>query len=100
MKRFLMIMAVTLATLSLALAAPREKKRKAELAEVTFVTTVECKNCVKKVNASLPYEEGVKDLKIKLENQTVWIKYDARVTNVEKLAAAIKKLGFDAVELK
>lgn len=95
-----MIMAVMLASFSLAIAAPREKKQKAELAEVTFVTTVECKNCVKKVNASLSYEEGVKDLKIKLEDQTIRIKYDAKVTNVEKLAAAIKKLGFDAVELK
>ena len=88
-----------LMALTVAVAAPKEKK-KANLAEVTFVTTVECKNCVNKVNASLPYETGVKDIKIKLEDQTVWIKYDADKTNVEKLAAAIKKLGFDAVELK
>lgn len=90
---------MVLLAVTVAFAAPREKK-KANLAEVTFVTTVECKNCVKKVNASLPYEEGVKDIKIKLETQTVWIKYDADKTNVEKLADAIKKLGFDAVELK
>lgn len=90
---------MVLLAVTVAFAAPREKK-KANLAEVTFVTTVECKNCAKKVNASLPYEDGVKDIKINLETQTVWIKYDADKTNVEKLADAIKKLGFDAVELK
>lgn len=99
MKRFLTIFAAVLLCATVAFASPKDKK-KADLAEVTFVTTIDCKNCVKKVEANLPYEKGVKDLKVTLEDHTVWIKYDAAKTDVAKLAEAVKKLGYDAVELK
>lgn len=99
MKKFLTIIAAVLVCTTVAFASPKDKK-KANVAEVTFVTTIDCKNCVKKVEANLPYEKGVVDFKVKLEDQTVWIKYNADKTDVAKLAEAIKKLGYDAVELK
>ena len=73
-----------------------DKKPEKNTAEVTFVTTIDCKNCVKKVEAQLPFVAGVKDMKVTLDDRTVWIKYDTRKTDVEKLAKAINKMGYEA----
>ena len=86
-------------TATAAFAQDKKQKKQANIQEVTFVTTIDCKNCVKKVEANLPYEKGIKDMKVNLDDRTVWIKYDADKTDKEKLAAAIVKLGYEAEEL-
>lgn len=101
MKRFLSILVAVLLAGALATnadAAGDRKKKDSKIQEVTFVTTIDCKNCVKKVEAKLPDEKGIKDLKVTLADKTVWIKFDATKTDKQKLAAAIEKLGFKATE--
>ena len=103
MKRIITLMMALLlvaGTATAALAQDKKQKKNANLQEVTFVTTIDCKNCVKKVEANLPYEKGIKDMKVSLDDRTVWIKYDASKTDKEKLAAAIVKLGYEAEEVK
>ena len=100
MKRFLFIsLALLLMAGTAAFAQDKKQKKQANIQEVTFVTTIDCKNCVKKVEANLPYEKGIKDMKVNLEDRTIWIKYDADKTDKEKLAAAIVKLGYEAEEI-
>ena len=100
MKRYLIItLALLLIAGTAAFAQDKKQKKQADILEVTFVTTIDCKNCVKKVEANLPYEKGIKDMKVNLDDRTVWIKYDATKTDKEKLAAAIVKLGYEAEEL-
>ena len=100
MKRFLLItLTLLLVAGTAAFAQDKKQKKNANIQEVTFVTSIDCKNCVKKVEANLPYEKGVKDMKVNLDEKTVWIKYDADKTDKEKLAAAIVKLGYEAEEL-
>lgn len=99
MKRFISLALMVLLVGILSAGACAADKKKADFKEVTFVTSIECRNCVKKVEAKLPYEKGVKDLKINLDDRTVWIKYDASKTDSEKLAAAIVKLGYTAEEV-
>lgn len=102
MKRlFTLLMALLLVagTATTALAQDKKQKKNANIQEVTFVTTIDCKNCVKKVEANLPYEKGIKDMKVNLDDRTVWIKYDAGKTDKEKLAAALNKLGYEAEEI-
>ncbi|MFA6335193.1 MAG: heavy-metal-associated domain-containing protein [Bacteroidales bacterium] len=77
----------------------QDKKIKKE-AEVTFSVDITCPNCVKKLEAKLPYEEGVKDLKVDLATKTVWFKYDNRKTGKEKLAKALDTLGYPAKEIE
>lgn len=69
-------------------------------AEVTFSVSIDCNNCVKKIEANIPFEKGVKDLKVDLEAKTVWIKYQSDKTTKENLAKAIEKLGYSAKEIK
>ncbi len=75
------------------------KKQQKKTAEVLFSVNIDCKNCVKKLEAKLPFEEGVKDLKISLEDKTIWFAYLPEKTDKEKLAKAIEKLGYKAEEI-
>lgn len=77
--------------------ASAQKKKEAE---VTFSVNIDCPNCVKKLESSLPFEKGVKDLKISLEEQTIWFKYQEGKTTKEELAKAIKKMGYEVSEVK
>ena len=92
MKRIITIAILALMTLSVsAVAGPRKK---AELKEVTFIVHLHCENCVAKVFDNISREKGVKDLKISLENQTVYVKYDSSKTSDHHLKEAIVKLGY------
>ena len=96
---FLLTLLVVAGGATAAMAQDKKQKKNADIREVTFVTTIDCKNCVKKVEANLPYEKGIKDLKVNLDDRTVWIRYEAAKTDKEKLAAAINKLGYEAEEV-
>lgn len=71
-------------------------KPKKDLKTVTFKSNPHCKACANKIQENIAFEKGVKDLKISVEEQTITITYDAAKTSEEKLAAAIKKLGYKA----
>ena len=90
-KSIIMIMAALMAFAVSSFAGP---KKKVELKEVTFSVSLHCNNCVKKVQENIAFEKGVKDLHVCLEDQIVYVKYDAAKTSEEKLKAAIEKLGY------
>ena len=97
--RLSILIAIALMTVSVN-AFAEKKEKKATCQEVTFVTSIECKNCVKKCEATLPYEKGIKDCKIDLPSQTVYFKFDPAKTSKEKLAKAIERLGYTAEEVE
>lgn len=76
------------------------KSKKVNYEEVTFLTDIDCSNCVKKCEANLPYEKGIKDCKVDLASHTVYFKFDPKKTSKEKLAKAIEKLGYSASEVQ
>ncbi|MFA5713419.1 MAG: heavy-metal-associated domain-containing protein [Bacteroidales bacterium] len=88
-----------LLTFSWAGAQTQEGKNKNE-SQVLFSVEIDCASCKQKLEAKLPFEKGVKDLKIDLEEQTVWFLYDNRKSSKEALVLALKKLGYSAKELK
>lgn len=73
-----------------------DKKPKAEVKTVVFVSDFHCKKCVAKIEDTIPFEKGVKSLEVSLETKTIKIVYDASKTTVEKLQAAVRKLGYSA----
>ena len=80
-----------------AMTSKRQKntvKAKKNISEVTFSVHLHCANCVKKVEENIAFEKGVKDMKVSLDHQTVYLKYDSSKTSEEKLKNAIEKLGY------
>ncbi|HBG25258.1 MAG: cation transporter [Bacteroidetes bacterium HGW-Bacteroidetes-5] len=94
---------ITIAILSVMLFAAgsanaQTKKAKTD-AEVLFSVPVDCPSCQKKLESKLPYEKGVKDMKIDLEAQTIWFLYSSDKTDKVTLAKALDKLGYPAKEI-
>lgn len=67
---------------------------------VVYGSTVECKNCEKKVLENIGFEKGVKDVSVDLSEQTVKIVFDEAKTDTSTLAKAIRKLGYEAKVIK
>lgn len=91
-----LISALVAALAICAFSVSSEAKVKQEIKEVTYQTNLHCDKCAKKISENVSFEKGVKDLTIDIEKKTVTIKYDKAKTDAEKLAAAIRKLGYTA----
>lgn len=92
----IVIFACALSLMLVATAAkPKTVKR-----TVVYGSTVECKNCEKKVMENISFEKGVKDVSVDLSEQTVKIVFDEAKTDTLTLAKAIRKLGYEAKVIK
>lgn len=60
---------------------------------VTFKADLHCKSCKAKIEKNLPFEKGVKDLKVDMAAKTIKIVYVADKTTEAELIAAIEKCG-------
>ena len=62
----------------------------------TYMVTLDCKSCVKKIENHFGPMRGIKKVKCSLENQTVQITYSTKRWVNEKIVAQFKKLELDA----
>jgi copper chaperone CopZ len=95
----MMLAAVLIAAISFGANAQDKKQDKKGAVEITFSVNMHCDHCKKKIENNLPFEKGVTDLKVNLDKKQVYIKYDAKKTDKEKLQKAIEKLGYTATEV-
>lgn len=98
--RIVILITALLMIVSASAFAQKKESKKAPYGEVTFVTNLDCEKCVKKCNATLPYEKGIIDCKIDLDSKTIYFKFDMRKTSPEKLAKAIERLGYTASKIE
>lgn len=63
---------------------------------VLFDVSMHCENCKKKIEKNLPFEKGVTNLKVNLDDKTVWVEFKKDKTDIDKLKQAIEKLGYEA----
>ncbi len=75
-------------------ASPKEKNN--NIATTEFLTDIECEKCVKKVMEYLPFQKGIKDVEVVLEESTVTVRYDKRKTSVEEIVVLFEKIDVSA----
>ena len=97
MKKIILMLALATATLT---ASATDKKKQSTQQTVTFSVSMHCANCQKKIEGTVGWEKGVKDLKTNLQDKTVTIKYDTRKTSPDQLKQSIEKLGYKAEPVK
>lgn len=86
-----------LLSVSLVAASAQDGKKdesKKKKTEVTFSVNMHCDNCKARIEKTVTWEKGVKDLDVKLQDKTVRIVFDPRKTTKEKLQTAITDLGY------
>ena len=91
------ILIIALSLLTLTFAANAQSKKDVKISEVKFtVTNLDCDNCKQKIEKNIPFDKGIKDVVVSLSDKTVVVKYDNTKTDVEKIQASLKKIGFEA----
>ena len=74
------------------------KNKKTE--SVCFNVSMSCDGCKARIEKIIPFEKGVKDLTVNLENKTVKIVYDPKKTDETKLKTAIEKLDYSVEKIE
>lgn len=68
-------------------------------AEITIQTSVVCEMCKERIEKSLFFEKGVKEVNVDMNKKTVHVKYRTDKTTPENIKQALSKLGYRADEL-
>lgn len=76
--------------------ASAQKKNDAALKTTVFVTDIDCEHCAKKITNSIPYEKGVKDVKVDVPTKQVTVTYDATKNSEENLIKSFTKIKVKA----
>lgn len=76
----------------------KEVKAKKEMVTSSFRTDIHCESCVAKVMNVLPYQKGVKDVKIDLASKNITVLYDGEKNNEEALVQSLAKLDVNVVK--
>lgn len=63
---------------------------------VVYEVSMHCKSCKAKIERDIAFEKGVKEVSASVDEKLVTVKYDETKTTPEKIAEAIKKLGYEA----
>lgn len=84
------------AVMGFGIADAMAQKKQVALQTTVFQTDVDCETCAKKVDNSIPYQKGVKEVKVDVSTQTVTVTYDKAKTNDEALLKAFKKVKVNA----
>ncbi|MBR5206349.1 MAG: cation transporter [Alistipes sp.] len=98
MKKIIALCLVAL--FSLGIANAQEPKNEKKTVTTEFVTDIDCAGCAKKVNNTIPYEKGVKEVKVDVDTKTVTVTYDPAKTNDEALVKALAKIKIKATPKK
>ena len=93
MKAFKIFVIFVLALVSVqTVSAQKKKKLKENEVEVLFSVPMDCGSCVAKLNEQLPYLKGLKNFKVSMEDQTIWVVYNKDKTTSEKIMAEFKEI--------
>lgn len=69
-----------------------KKEVKPKTKTVVYQATLHCESCKAKVEKNIPYEKGVKDLKVDMKAQTVTVTFREDKNTSEKIQKALEKL--------
>lgn len=95
MKIFLITLVLTLGLGTTLVAQNQKVPLKNDKETVLFDVSMTCENCQKRIEKNIAFEKGVTDMKVDLANKTVLVEFKKTQTSVDKLQAAIAKLGYD-----
>lgn len=85
-----------MALMTVGIASAQQKKTEKKTVTTEFLTDIDCPHCAKKIDNTIPYEKGVKEVKVDVPTKTVTITYDPSKTDDATLIKALAKLKVKA----
>jgi copper chaperone CopZ len=97
MKKIIALLVALVAVAGISVAAPKAEKK---IATVVFTTDLDCHHCAQKVMNTIPYEKGIKDVKVDVPTKSVTVKFDEAKNSVENLTKAFATIKVKVVKTK
>lgn len=88
MKKYFALLAAAILSVGILAAAPKKVEKVIET--VVFTTDIDCAHCAQKIYNTIPYEKGVRDLKVDVPTKKVTVVYDAAKQSAEALQKALE----------
>lgn len=92
--------ALCLLSFSFAVSAKVSDNKKKEKSEVSFLVSMKCEKCQKRIEDNLSFEKGVTGLSVSLPQKTVTVTYRKDKTSEAQLKSVINNLGYTATVLQ
>ncbi len=95
MKRLVSLCLVAVVSLMAtgAFAAPKPND---SIVTTVFIADIDCESCSKKIMSSIPYQKGVKDVRVDVPKKIVTVSYDAKKSSDEQIITSLGKLKIKA----
>ena len=90
MKKILFVCLMAALGLGTGSAAAKDAK-KASTVTTVFKTDIDCEHCAKRIMDNIPFEKGVKDVKVDVPSKEVTVVYDASKNDAEGLVKGFAK---------
>lgn len=98
MKQVISFAMAAIVMVSMSLSASAQKGAKVE--KVMYKLEDSCPDCIKKIEKTIPFEKGVKDLSLDTKAATATVTFDPSKTNKETITKAFEKLKIGVKEVK
>lgn len=110
MKQLLKICAIVALLLGVAthvspLAAKEQKREvqqskskpqpKSKYETITLLTNIDCPKCEAKIMKVLPYQKGIKEVKVDIKKHTVMVKFDPAKSSERAITESLRKLDVE-----
>ena len=95
MKKILFVCLMAALGLGTGSAAAKDAK-KASTVTTVFKTNIDCEHCAKRIMDNIPFEKGVKDVKVDVPSKEVTVVYDASKNDAEGLVKGFAKIRVKA----
>ena len=101
-KMKVLLLSVLFLTISALAVNAQNQKQSTEkkTASVSFNVNMHCKSCQEKIERTIPFEKGVKDIVVDLEHKTVKVIYDPRKTTEAKIQKAFENLDYTCAKMQ
>jgi len=75
-------------------ASAKEKEKVAKKDTAEFKVGMHCQGCVNRITNELTYTTGVTDLKVTLDDKTVWVEFKPQKISADSLFSKLKSMGY------
>ncbi|MFR9611524.1 MAG: cation transporter [Rikenellaceae bacterium] len=100
MKRLILMFVALMVTFTATESFAAGKKENTKVTTTEFLTDIDCDHCVKKVMDFMPYQKGVKNVKVDLPTKVINVSYDNRKSSNEEVVKLFKKIDVVAKVVK
>ncbi len=87
---------IAIAMLLMTTVSTVDAKKTKEIVTATYDATIDCDACAKKIMDTLPFDKGVKSVKVDLPKRQVTVKYDTAKCSDASIISSLKKVDIDA----